>query len=81
MMITSTIGKELSTYLPLLSARQQALVLDIVKNILHIDTNEKRISVEQYNTEIELALKEVRQGKGISHDEVVTQSKKWLKRK
>jgi len=76
-----TINKELSTYLPLLSARQQTLVLDIVKNILHIDSREKRISVEQYNSEIETALKEVRQGKSISHDEVVKQSKKWLKRK
>jgi len=80
-MTTSTLKKELSTYLPLLSARQQTLVLDMVKNILHVDTHEKRISVEQYNTEIELALREVKQGKSISHDEVVTQSKKWLKRK
>lgn len=80
-MIPSAVTKELSTYLPLLSARQQALVLDIVKNILHIDAHEKRISAEQYNTEIELALKEVKQGKSISHDEVVNQSKKWLKRK
>ncbi|PJB15335.1 MAG: hypothetical protein CO118_03950 [Flavobacteriales bacterium CG_4_9_14_3_um_filter_32_8] len=76
-----TITKELNTYLPLLLERQQALVLAIVKNILHIDTQEKRISVEQYNTEIELALKEVKQGKSLSHDEVVIQSKKWLKRK
>jgi hypothetical protein len=75
------VKKELSEYLPLLSVRQQALVLDIVKNILHIDTHEKRISVEQYNKEIELALKEVRQGKSISHDKVVSESKKWLKRK
>ena len=78
-MISTT--KELNTYLPLLSERQQALVLAIVKNILHIDTQEKRISVEQYNTEIELALKEVKQGKSLNHDEVVIQSKKWLKRK
>jgi len=80
-MIASTVKKELSSYLPLLSARQQALVLDVVKNILHIDTREKRISTEQYNTEIELALKEVKQGKSISHKDVVVQSKKWLKRK
>ncbi|MBW6482862.1 MAG: hypothetical protein K0B10_07355 [Vicingaceae bacterium] len=78
-MITTT--KELNTYLPLLSERQQELVLAIVKNILHIDTQEKRISVEQYNTEIELALKEVKQGKSLSHDEVIKQSEKWLNRK
>jgi hypothetical protein len=80
-MITTTVKKELSSYLPLLSERQQALVLDVIKNMLHIDTHEKRISAEQYNTEIELALKEAKQGKSISHNEVITQSKKWLKRK
>jgi len=79
--MNTTVKQELSAYLPMLSARQQTLVLDIVKTILHIDTPEKRIGIEQYNKEIELALKEVRQGKSISHDEVVSQSKKWLKRK
>lgn len=79
--MNNTVKKELSDYLPLLSARQQTLVLDIVKNILHIDSHEKRSSIEQYNREIELALKEVKQGRSISHDEVVSQSKKWLKRK
>ena len=79
--MTPAVKKELSDYLPLLSARQQLLVLDIVKNILHIDTHEKRISVEQYNKEIEAALKEVKKGKSISHEEVLSQSAKWLKRK
>ncbi len=80
-MTATTLKRELSTYLPLLSARQQALVLDMIKNILHVDSKEKRISVEQYNAEIESALKEVRQGKSIPHDEVVKQSRRWLKRK
>ena len=80
-MSSTAVKKELSTYLPLLSARQQVLVLDMIKNILQVDTKEKRVSIEQYNAEIELALKEVKQGKSISHQEVVIQSKKWLKRK
>ena len=80
-MTATALKKELSTYLPLLSARQQALVLDMVKNILHVDTREKRISVEQYNAEIESALKEVKQGKSVSHEDVVKQSGKWLRRK
>jgi DNA-directed RNA polymerase specialized sigma subunit len=75
------IEKELSTYLPLLSKQQQSLVLEMVKSILHIDNKEKRISIEQYNIEIDAALKEIKAGKGISHSDVVKQSKKWLKRK
>ena len=80
-MKTSTIKKELNTYLPMLSENQQTLVLDMVKSILQIDNKEKRISIAQYNKEIEAAEKEVREGKTISHKEVVKQSKKWLKRK
>lgn len=80
-MTATALKKELSTYLPLLSARQQALILDMIKNILHVDSKEKRISIEQYNAEIESALKEVKQGKSIPHDEVVKQSRRWLKRK
>ena len=80
-MTATTLKKEFNTYLPLLSVRQQALVLDMVKNILHVDAGEKRVSTEQYNTEIESALREVKHGKSISHDEVLKESKKWLKRK
>lgn len=80
-MSTTTVKKELNAYLPLLSARQQSLILDMVKNILHVDNKEKRVSIEQYNAEIENALKEVKQGKSVSHSDVVNQSKKWLKRK
>ena len=80
-MSNAVVRKELNTYLPLLSARQQLLVLDMIKSILQVDVKEKRISTEQYNNEIELALKEVKQGKSSSHAEVVNQSKKWLKRK
>ena len=80
-MNATSIKKELNAYLPLLSASQQTLVLDMVKSILHIDSKEKRISTEQYNKEIELAVKEIRAGKSISHDDVVNKSKKWLKRK
>lgn len=80
-MTTTALKKELSTYLPLLSERQQTLVLDMVKNLLHVDAKEKRISVEEYNNEIEKALKEAKQGKTVSHNDVIKQSKKWLKGK
>ncbi len=72
--------RELNTYLPLLSAHQQSLILDMVKSILQVDMKEQRISLEQYNAEIESALKDVKSGKSISHESVVKQSRKWLKR-
>lgn len=75
------IKKELNTYLPLLSAKQQQLILDMIKNILQIDSNEKRISTARYNDELESAFAEVKKSKGIQHKNVVSQSKKWIKRK
>jgi hypothetical protein len=75
------IKKELDVYMSLLSEKQQQLVLDMVKNILNIGADEKRIDIERYNAEIESALHDVQKGNGISHKEVVKQSKKWLKRK
>jgi len=80
-MIATSIKQELNTYLPLLSTHQQALMLDMVKSFLHLDKKEQRINIEQYNAAIELAVREIEQGKTISHEEVLKHSKKWLKRK
>ena len=80
-MKATAIKSEFNTYLPLLSSTQQNLVLEMIKSILHIDNKESRISIEQYNLEIETALKEVMQGKYVSHETVIKESKKWMKRK
>jgi hypothetical protein len=80
-MTATQIKKELNAYLPLLSNRQQEILLDMVKNLLNIDKKEKRISVEQYNKEIEASMKQINEGKFVTHAEVLKQSKKWFKRK
>ena len=79
-MKATVVKKELETYIPLLSKRQQEIILDMIKNILHVDAKEKRISVEQYNREIEEALIAVKKGRHVSHEEVVKRGSKWLKR-
>jgi hypothetical protein len=53
----------------------------MVKNLLHIDKKEKRISLEKYNQEIEASVKQVREGKVVYHSEILKESKKWFKRK
>jgi hypothetical protein len=80
-MATTQVKKQLETYLPLLSERQQELLLDMVMNLLQIDKKEKRISVEEYNKELEISIKQVEEGKTLSHAEVLKSSKKWFKRK
>lgn len=80
-MATTQIKKQLDTYLPLLSPRQQEILLDMVKSLLHIDKKEKGNSREHYNKELEAAIKQIEEGETLSHAEVIKESKKWLKRK
>jgi hypothetical protein len=80
-MTTTQVKKQLDTYLPLLSPRQQAILLDMVKNLLHIDTKEKRIGIEQYNNEIEASEKQIHEGESVRQDHILNESKKWFKRK
>ena len=80
-MTSTQVKKQLDTYLPLLSVRQQEILLDMVKNILHIDKKEKRITIEQYNSEIEESLKQIDANEVVLHNDVLIQSKTWFKRK
>ena len=80
-MTATQIKKELNAYLPLLSGRQQQILLDMVKNLLNIDKKEKRITIEQYNKEIQASVNQIKAGKSVSHADVLKQSKKWFKRK
>lgn len=75
------VKKQLDAYLPLLSDRQQEILLDMVKNLLQIDSKEKRISIEQYNKEIDKSVKQIKEGKVVSHTDVLKESSKWFKRK
>ena len=80
-MTTTQVKKELSDYLPLLSDRQQEILLDMVKNILHIDKKEKHTTIEQYNKELDVAMQQITKGDFSKHTDVVKASEKWLKRK
>jgi hypothetical protein len=76
-MSPSTIKKELNAYLPLLTAKQQELLLEMVKNILQVEPIEKRISVKQYNAEINASIKQAKEGKTISHAQLLKEMEKW----
>lgn len=76
-MNANTIKKELNTYLPLLSVKQQQLLLEMVKNILQVEPQEKRISVKQYNDELNASIKQGKEGKTISHKQMLKEMEKW----
>ena len=76
-MKVATIKKELNTYLPLLTEKQQELLLNMVKSILHVDTSSQRISIKQYNKEIAEAEKQIADVKYTSKEDLEKEVKGW----
>jgi hypothetical protein len=72
-----SIKRELDSYIPLLTLKQQVLLLDMVKNILQVEPVEKRISVKQYNKELNASIKQVKEGKTISQTQLLKEMEKW----
>ncbi len=76
-MTTTAIKKQVDNYLPLLSARQQALVLEMIKSFLDVDSDTKRISRKQYNKELDEAVARVENGNFVSHKDAAKALSKW----
>lgn len=76
-MTSVAIKKELNNYIPMLTSKQQALLLEIVKNILQVDHSEKRISKKQYNKEIMESEKQISAGKFTTQSDLEKESDKW----
>ena len=76
-MTTIAFKKQLNSYLPLLTGKQQELLLEMVKNILQVEPKEKRISLVQYNKELEASIKQAKSGNTIKHKDVLKEIDKW----
>jgi hypothetical protein len=76
-MATSTIKKQVDTYLPLLTEKQQSLVLEMIKNFLNVDKEVEKITLKQYNSELEAAMKRIESGDFISKDAANNELSKW----
>lgn len=61
----------------MLSVKQQALVLEMIKGLLHVDDDNKRINKGQYNKELDEAVERIENGNSISHQEVMKEIAKW----
>jgi hypothetical protein len=73
----AAIKKQVDSYLPLLSAKQQTLVLEMLKSFLNVDKDVKRISRKQYNKEINDAVARIEKGNAVSHKAAVKELSKW----
>jgi len=76
-MTSLAIKKELNSYLPLLTDKQQALLLEMVKSILHVEPSNQRISLKQYNKEIAQAEKQIAKGKITTQEDLEKEVKAW----
>jgi L-lactate utilization protein LutC len=65
-MRASAIKKQVENYLPLLTVKQQTLVLEMIKSLLNVDTDVKRISSKQYNKEVNEAVQRIESGKRVT---------------
>lgn len=75
-MASTTIKKQLDEYLPLLSNKQQALLLEVVKSFLNIDKDVKPISRKQYNKELNEAVDRIENGNFVTHEDALKELSK-----
>ena len=75
-MNTNTIKKQFDEYLPLLSDKQQTLLLEMVKRFLNVDKDAKRITRKTYNKEIEEAVARIEDGNFVTHEDALKELSK-----
>ena len=77
-METTTIDQEMYSYFVQLREAEKRSVVQMIKTFLLERGKDERITIEQYNKEIEEAEAEIERGEGINHDDVVNISNGWL---
>ena len=76
-MTSTAIKKQVDSYLPLLTSKQQNLVLEMIKTFLNVDSDSKRITKKQYNKEINDAVTRIEKGESVSHNDALKELSKW----
>jgi hypothetical protein len=76
-MTMTALKKQVDNYLPLLSAKQQILILEMIKSFLNVDKDSGRISRKQYNKEINDAVSRIEKGNFVTHKDALKELSKW----
>jgi hypothetical protein len=76
-MNTGSIDSEIKHYLPLLGMEEKKSLLSVIKSFLHLHKTPERISIEQYNKEIEDAEKRIESGHYTSQEDAEKQAESW----
>jgi hypothetical protein len=74
----TVLDKEMSNYFTQLNEAEKRVLVQMLKSFLKTKQQQpNRISIAQYNKEIEMAMQEIAKGETYSHDEVVKMAKDW----
>lgn len=76
-MTAGAIKKQIDGYLPLLTNKQQELLLEMVKSFLNVDKDAKRITRKQYNKEVNDAVARIEKGNFVKHSDAQKELSKW----
>jgi hypothetical protein len=73
-----SLDKDFLQYWMRLSIVEKESLLQVAKHYVDLKDNTTHISIEQYNAEIDEAMKRLDAGESYTHEEVVEMSKGWL---
>ncbi len=76
-MTAKAIKNQVDNYLPLLSAKQQELILEMIKSFLNIEKANERITQKQYNKELEDAVSRMDKGGFVTDQDALKELAKW----
>lgn len=76
-METNSINIELNKYFLLLTEEQKELIVRLIKSFVNQKDTSSRISIEQYNKEIEETMEEVKNGNYVTQEELEKESDSW----
>ena len=70
--MAQVIDKQITDYLPLLGKEEKKTILGVIKSYVRIKEKPERISIEQYNKEIDEAMARIDKGEYHTQEEVKT---------
>lgn len=74
----NVLEKQMFSYFTQLNEQQKKSVIQMLKVFLNGKVeNKSRVSIEQYNKELDEAMEQIKNGEVYSHEEVVKMSKDW----
>lgn len=76
--MNNVLEKQMFNYFTQLNEKQKKSVIQMLKGFLKDKgENKSRISIEEYNKELDEAIEQIKNGEVYSHEEVVKLSKSW----